>query len=69
MRRPGAALADCDEALRLRPNLATSLDSRALAYWLLGRHDEARQDLVRARELDRSAPGWEERFRAFEALF
>ena len=69
MRRPEAALADCDEALRLRPDLATSLDSRALAYWLLGRHDEARQDLARARELDPSAPGWEERFREFEALF
>ena len=69
MRRPEAALADCDEALRLRPNLATTLDSRALAYWLLGRHEEARQDLARARDLDSSVPSWEDRFRAFEALF
>ena len=63
------ALLDCDVALRLLPDRPEILDSRALAYWLLGDKEKARQDLERAHQLDSSSPTWEERFREFEEMF
>src|SRR5262249_24057132 len=48
----GAALTDCDESLRLRPNDANTFDSRALAYLKLGRYDEAISDYSAALELN-----------------
>ncbi len=69
LRRSEEALPDCEEALRLLPDQPEFLDSRALAYWLLGEHDKAQQDLVRAHQLDPSLPTWQERFREFEGMF
>lgn len=69
LRRAEEALADCDMALGLLPDRAEVLDSRALAYWLLDETDKARRDLERARELDASLPGWQDRFREFEGMF
>ena len=69
MRRAEEALQDCDEALRLLPDQPEILDSRALAYWLLGDKDKARRDLERAHQLDPSVPTWDERFKEFERLF
>ncbi len=69
MRRAEEALADCDEALKLLPEQPEMLDSRALAYWLLGEHDKAQQDLEGAWRLDPSRPTWQERFREFERMF
>ncbi len=69
LRRPEEALADCDESLRLVPDDPYTLDSRALVYWLLGRDNEAQADLLRARELNRTFPHWEERFRDFRKMF
>ena len=66
--RPRDALQDCDESLRLRPDDAATLDSRALAYWLLDGQNQARQDLERARRLDPSYPTWQERFRQFKEI-
>ena len=63
------ALADCDESLRLNPDDATALDSRAFAYWLLEKQEKARLDLELARELDPARPTWEDRFAEFEKKF
>ena len=38
------ALADCNQALKLRPNDATILDSRAFTYLKMGRYKEALRD-------------------------
>ncbi len=69
LRRAEEALPDCDEALRLLPDQPEMLDSRALVYWLLDENAKARQDLVRAHQLDPSLPTWQERFREFEGMF
>jgi tetratricopeptide (TPR) repeat protein len=39
-----AALADCNEALRLKPDVAATLDSRGLAYLKMGQWDSAIDD-------------------------
>lgn len=44
------ALEECDESLRLRPDLAATLDSRGAALLRLGRLDEAIRDFDRALE-------------------
>jgi Flp pilus assembly protein TadD len=62
------ALEDCNESLRLRPDNPRVLDGRAMIYWLLGKQEEARQDLDDARALDPSIPSWEDRLREFEKL-
>ncbi len=69
LRLPEDALRDCDESLRLRPDHAHTLDSRALAYWLLGEHGWARSNLKRARQMDPLWPTWQERFRKFKRMF
>jgi len=69
MRRPTEALEDCNESLRLRSDDTATLDSRALAYWLLGEHDKARADLRRAREIDPDFMKGRDRFREFEEMF
>jgi tetratricopeptide (TPR) repeat protein len=43
--------------------------NRALAYWLLGEHDKARQDLEHAHQIAPSFVTWQERFRQFEGMF
>ncbi len=60
---------DWEESLRLRPDDPDTLDSRALAYWLLGEHDLARSNLKRVRQIDPSRPIWQERFRKFARMF
>ena len=46
------ALADCNESLRLRPNSANVLDSRALVYLKSSRFDSAIADYDEALRLD-----------------
>jgi hypothetical protein len=53
----------------LLPDEPSILDSRALAYWLTGKHEKARQDLERSRQIDPSLPLWQERFHEFEGMF
>lgn len=69
MRQPEKALPDCNEAIRQAPDAAFLYDSRAFAYWLKNEQDNARQDLERARKIDPSFPGWQERFQHYEELF
>lgn len=69
LRRPEDALPDCDKALSLLSEQPEILDSRALAYWLLGDKDKARKDLEAARGIDSSLPTWQDRFRDFEGMF
>ena len=69
MRQAEAALMDCRESLRLNDEDPYAHDSQALAHWLLGQEDKARNDLDRARALDPAWPGWQERFRAFQEMF
>jgi tetratricopeptide (TPR) repeat protein len=47
-----AALADCDESLRLRPDDADASNNRAFTYLKLGRLDDAIRDYDRALRLD-----------------
>jgi tetratricopeptide (TPR) repeat protein len=47
-----AALADCNEALRLEPNAAATLDSRGLIYLKSGEWDSAIADYDSALRLD-----------------
>ena len=69
LRRGGEALQDCNQALRLLPDQPEILDSRALAYWVMGDLDKARLDLERAHRLGASFPTSEQRLREFEGLF
>ncbi len=39
-----AALADCNEAIRLEPNVAATFDSRGLTYLKMGQWDSAIND-------------------------
>jgi tetratricopeptide (TPR) repeat protein len=50
------ALADCDEALKLRPGDAYILDSRGFAYLRLGRFDEAVTDYDAALKINPKIP-------------
>jgi tetratricopeptide (TPR) repeat protein len=47
-----AALADCNEALRLKPDVAATLDSRGLTYLKMGQWDSAIDDYSSALRLD-----------------
>jgi tetratricopeptide (TPR) repeat protein len=47
-----AAVADCDEALRVKPGTAAYLDSRALAWLRTGQFDKAIQDATAALAAD-----------------
>ena len=47
-----AALSDCNEALRLRPDFANALDSRGFVHLKSGRYDEAIVDYDAALRLD-----------------
>jgi len=47
-----SALADCDEALRLQPNVATIFDSRGFAYLKMGQWDAAIADYNSALRLE-----------------
>ncbi len=69
LRQSTLALSDCDEALKLLPGRPEVLDSRALAYWQLGEQMKAREDLVRAHEIEPSFPTADERFGQFEEMF
>ena len=62
------AIEDYDAAIKIKPDYALAFDSRALAYWLLGDQDKARQDLDRARQIDPSFPSWQDRFHEFEGM-
>ena len=64
-----AALADCEESLRLRPDHPATLDSRAFAHWILEDQVSARRDLEMARVIDPARPSWDARFAAFERSF
>ena len=66
---PLRALIDCNRALREAPDDARNLDRRAMAYWLAGQPDQARADLVRAREIEPTRPDWQERFKEFDERF
>ena len=46
------ALADCNEALRLRPDFANALDSRGFVHLKAGRYDEAIADYDAALRID-----------------
>ena len=47
-----AALADCNEALRLQPGVAPTLDSRGFTYLKMGEWDSAIDDYSSALQLD-----------------
>jgi len=47
-----SALADCNEALRLKPDVAATLDSRGLTYLKMGQWDLAIDDYSSALRLD-----------------
>jgi tetratricopeptide (TPR) repeat protein len=47
-----AALGDCNEALRLKPDVAATLDSRGLTYLKMGQWDSAIDDYSSALRLD-----------------
>jgi tetratricopeptide (TPR) repeat protein len=51
------ALADCNEALRLKPDNAFTLDSRGLVYLKLGQFDRAIVDYDAALKLDPKLAG------------
>ena len=51
-----AALADCNEALRLKPDVAATLDSRGLIYLKMGQWDSAIDDYNSALRLDSKLP-------------
>ena len=46
------ALADCNEALRLKPDFVNALDSRAFVHLKSGRYDDAIIDYDAARRID-----------------
>lgn len=52
LRRPGAALADCNVALQLNPDSAKALKYRGLCNAYLGRWVEAKTDLAAAQSID-----------------
>ena len=49
------ATADCDQAIRLKPDYAEAYYNRAKARFALGHKDEARRDFERERALARAA--------------
>jgi tetratricopeptide (TPR) repeat protein len=51
-----AALADCNEAVRLKPNVATTFDSRGFTYLKLGQWQLAVADFDSALRLDSKLP-------------
>ena len=51
------ALADCEEALRIRPDEASSIDSRGLTFFKLGRLDDAIADFDAALKLNPKSAG------------
>ena len=55
MQQYKAAIADYDEAIRLKPDLAEAYNNRGLAKKELGLTDEARKDFETALELARNA--------------
>lgn len=58
---PKAALPDCDAAISLDPKHFQARDSRAFAYWQLGRTEDARADLSSAAEIRPDFWDWSER--------
>jgi thiol-disulfide isomerase/thioredoxin len=52
LKRPGAALADCVEALKLNPDSAKALKYRGICYAYLGQWVEAKADLAAAQSID-----------------
>lgn len=52
LRRPNAAIADCDAALKLNPDSAKSLKTRGKAYRLLGDWEKASADLSQGNTID-----------------
>lgn len=52
LRRPNAAIADCDAALKLNPDSAKSLKTRGKAYRLLGDWEKASADLGQGNTID-----------------
>ena len=51
-----AALEDCNAALRLKPNNASALDHRGMAYLKLGQPDQALIDYDEALKLNPNSP-------------
>lgn len=52
LRRPNAAIADCDAALKMNPDSAKSLKTRGKAYRLLGNWEKASADLGQGNTID-----------------
>ncbi len=58
---PAAALPDCDAAISQDPKHFQARDSRAFAYWQLGRTEDARADLSSAAEIRPDFWDWSQR--------
>ena len=54
-------IADCDQAIKLDPRLASAYDNRGLAKFGLGRNEEAIADFDQAIKLDPSAISYSNR--------
>ncbi|NXA50131.1 F10A1 protein, partial [Nothocercus julius] len=52
LRKPNAAIRDCDKATKINPDSAQPYKWRGKAYWLLGRWQQAAKDLALACQLD-----------------
>lgn len=52
LKKPNAAIRDCDQALKLNPDSATAFKFRGRAQRLLGNWEESAQDLRQACKLD-----------------
>lgn len=52
LRRPNAAIADCDAALKMNPDSAKSLKTRGKAYRLIGEWEKANSDLGQGNGID-----------------
>ncbi|XP_067148277.1 LOW QUALITY PROTEIN: uncharacterized protein [Apteryx mantelli] len=52
LRKPNAAIRDCDKATKINPDSAQPYKWRGKAYWLLGHWQQAAKDLALACQLD-----------------
>uniref|UniRef100_A0A8C4JND2 F10A1 protein n=1 Tax=Dromaius novaehollandiae TaxID=8790 RepID=A0A8C4JND2_DRONO len=52
LRKPNAAIRDCDKATKINPDSAQPYKWRGKAYWLMGQWQQAAKDLALACQLD-----------------
>jgi len=52
MKRPNAAIRDCNRALQLNPDSAKALKVRGKAYRYIGQYDKAKKDLQAGNQID-----------------